>query len=229
MKRVLFICALVAIAVGATTLVTAKPKPSNGGFEQGFNGWERVKSNNYGKWRIYRKGDAPEDGGGLPPRGIQELKPYYDPPQGKKAAVTQQTAEGTRLLLRRLKLKADSKITLSLYAFYQNYNSRFHTPNTLELDEGEPMPRRGSQSNQQFRIDIIKASANPYSLESGDVLKTVFRTKVGDKNRRPPFKLKANLSSLAGQTVKLRMAEVDNRGYFAAGVDAIRLRTKPAG
>jgi hypothetical protein len=227
-KRVLFVSIVLVLAVSAAAVI-AKPKPSNGGFEAGFKGWTRDDTpEDSGRFRTYEKGDKPATGEPLP-RGDGEFKKYFDPPRGKKAAVSQQSGPGAHLLLRKLKLKADSKIKLSLYAFYQNYGDRFATPNTLDADTtGMPRGGKGGNPNQQFRIDLIKEDADRYSVKNADVLMKLFRTDRGDRRMRGPFKIKVDLSDLAGQTVILRMAEVDNLGYFAAGVDAIKLKTKPA-
>jgi hypothetical protein len=60
-------------------------------------------------------------------------------------------------------------------------------------------------------------------LATGDVLATIFRTRVGDRNRIAPQLVRRDLSRFEGRTVRLRSAEVDNQDYFQAGVDAVRL------
>jgi hypothetical protein len=59
------------------------------------------------------------------------------------------------------------------------------------------------------------------------VLTNVFRTSPGDADRREPAAVTVDLSKWEGQTVRLRLAGVDNRGPLRAGVDNIRL--EPAG
>lgn len=223
----MFVSALSLVAFAAAASFAAKPNPSNGGFEAGFKGWQHKSPEHSGDWIIYKKGDSP---GTLRSRGMGPgLADYYDPPRGKRAAVTEQSGPGVRFLHRRLKLKAHSKIKLKLFAFYQNYAGSFATPHTFDSGVGMVPPRGGGggSANQQFRIDVMRPAAPLDSLKGRDVLVRVFRTDVGDKNRRKPFRLKVDLSKYAGDRVRLRMAEVDNLGNFAAGVDAIKLKQKP--
>jgi hypothetical protein len=54
------------------------------------------------------------------------------------------------------------------------------------------------------------------------VLMNVFRTQPGDR-RRFPIPISANLTAFAGQTVRLRIVEVDNQFYFNVGIDAVSI------
>jgi hypothetical protein len=231
LKRTGALAAMGALVVAAAAAV-AYAAPKNGSFESGFDpGWKTYSSNPLsGKWRTYKAGDEPSVG---PVRAYRRglgpgtgIRPFFDPPRGKRAAVTDQTGPGTRILSRTLKLKAHRKIRLSLFVFYRNYADDFYSPNTL--DAGSPMPRRrGAQANQQYRIDLLKPSAPRGSVAGADILKTLFRTRHGDPRKLKPKRLRFNVSKFAGQKVRLRFAEVDNRSYLHAGTDAVKLRYKP--
>src|SRR5262249_27244193 len=81
--------------------------------------------------------------------------------------------------------------------------------------------------NQQARVDVITTTANPFSVAPADVLQTLFRTKVGDPlvsgYSTVTTDLTAFFNAHAGQTVRLRFAEVDNQFYFQFGVDRVTL------
>ena len=50
----------------------------------------------------------------------------------------------------------------------------------------------------------------------------MFRTDPGDPNRLEPTEVSVDVSKLAGQTVRLRITQVDNQGPMSAGIDNIR-------
>lgn len=95
---------------------------------------------------------------------------------------------------------------------YRNDAAAFFSPNSLSESSGP---------NQQFRIDVVKPGAPIRSLATGDVLANVFGTKPGDPRTRTPFAVTYDLTPFAGQTVRLRFAEVDNQFFFRVGVDAV--------
>jgi hypothetical protein len=49
------------------------------------------------------------------------------------------------------------------------------------------------------------------------------RDQAGDPTTQAPREVTADLSALAGQTVRLRIAEADNQDYFSAAVDDVRI------
>ena len=137
----------------------------------------------------------------------------HHPPQGKFVAVTDMRSPGTRILYRDPKL--DDAYTLRLTVFYVNGARDLSSPDTLSHQINE--------ANQQYRIDLIDPSASIDSLAEGDVLANIFRTSPGDPNRLEPTTITFDLSSWQGQTVRIRLANVDNRGPLRAGVEDIRL------
>jgi hypothetical protein len=114
-------------------------------------------------------------------------------------------------------VELDGSYTLRLTVFYVN-TGPFVSQETLDFEGTEI---------QQFRIDIGAPSAPAESLTAAHVLTNVFRTSPGDPERREPAAVTVDVSKWAGQTVRLRLASVDNQGPPRVGVDEIRL--EPAG
>ncbi len=63
------------------------------------------------------------------------------------------------------------------------------------------------------------------SLSPSDILTTVFATQTGDPTSLAPTLMTADLSAFAGQTVRLRIAQVDNEYYLNTGVDDVSIAT----
>lgn len=197
---VLGLFALVAIG-GAGASV------SNGGFETGsFTGWTVVNSGS-GGWYVYTGTRSPLSG-----------HTVFAPPEGTHGATTDQGGPGSHILYQDLVLPAASKDTLTLEPYYTNTGFGFATPASLSQNAG---------ANQQYRIDIIKPTASITSLSADDILATAFQTHVGDARSKAPSVVSVDLSAFAGQTVRLRIAEVDNQGYFEAGIDNVQLTSTP--
>jgi CubicO group peptidase (beta-lactamase class C family) len=177
-------------------------------FESGaLTDWRAVGSGS-GGWFIYTDGQKAPD-----PAQSDSNAPFNlpDPPQGKFAAVTDMNGPGTRILFRDLRL--DGRMTLHMTVFYAG-SAPFSSPETLAHD--------APQANQQFRIDLLGPSAPIDSVASDDVLINVFHTSPGDPVRREPTDVTVDVSSLSGQTVRLRLAGTDNQGPLRGGVDNIR-------
>jgi len=201
------LAALAPSAAPAATIV-------NGGFESGdFSGWETRRSTSSGKWYV-REGTVPP----IPhERGAVALQP---PPQGRYAAITDQANPDSLLLLQDLRLEPGSKYKLGLLAYYDSYAAlTIPSPDTLSVDES----LLGVQSNQQFRIDLIRPEAPPDTVNPGDVLLNLFRTRAGGARKMGPTRLVGDLAPFAGQTVRLRIAVATTDEVLSAGVDAVEL------
>jgi D-alanyl-D-alanine carboxypeptidase len=178
------------------------------GFESGaLTGWKAVGAGS-GGWFVYTNGSKAPD-----PSQSDSNVPFDlpDPPQGKFAAVSDTNGPGTRILYRDVKL--DGRFTLHLSVFYAGIGG-LSSPHSLAYDE--------PGANEQFRIDLVAASAPIDSVAHGDVLVNVFRTSAGDPDRREPSTVSVDVSRWAGRTVRLRLAATDNGGPLRAGVDDIR-------
>ena len=179
-------------------------------FESGALANWSVNLRGAGGWFIYGNGQIPPD-----PSQSDPNVPFNvpNPPQGKFGAVTDMNRPGTRILYRDVKL--DGRYMLHLTVFYVNGADVFSSRETLAHDI--------SGANQQYRIDLVGTSAPIDSLAKGDVLANIFHTSPGDPDRRQPTVITFDLSPWEGQTVRIRLANVDNRGPLRAGVDDIRL------
>jgi hypothetical protein len=206
-------CTGVVLAQSSTASgVSAATKVKNGGFETGdFSGWRRanwpVRS---GNWFVYSGTTSP-----------LETDSLERPPQGRFAATTDQRNPGSHVLYKNIRLKRGMKHKLSFYLYYRNHGpflfARFYTPNTLN-------PR--NRPNQQYRVDILKPSAKPFTVKKKAVLARLFRTEVYYPNKPKPKILTFNLTRFAGKTVRLRFAEVDNEANLLASVDKVKVTSK---
>lgn len=178
---------------GANTVV-------NGDFETGdFEGWNVVNEPDppTGSWVVYGPGGGP-----------------ISPPQGAFAALTEQTAPGTHILYQDVPIEAGQPY-LSMTVYYES-NGPITVPSPDTLEAGEE-----GDGNQQYRVEVLDPAAPLESLESADIFTTVFRTLDGDPSVMGPRVVGVDLSAYVGQTVRLRLAEVDDLGEFYAGVDSV--------
>src|SRR6185436_7227889 len=98
-----------------------------------------------------------------------------DPPQGKFAAVTDANAPGRRILYRDITL--DGRYLLRLTVFY-----------TSVAPFGAATTSSGNAigDEQQYRIDLVSASAPVDSLAAGHVLATIFQSQPNGPSRLQP-------------------------------------------
>jgi hypothetical protein len=186
---------------------------TNGGFEDNggsFAGWTIVnESGGSGNWYIQSGTTSPTSGFTVPA-----------PPGPTHAAMTDQPGPGSHVLYQDVTIPTDvTGGTLSFDRFIGNRNGAFFTPASLDFN---------LFPNQQARVDIIKTSANVFSVAPSDVLLNVYQTKVGDPSVSGYTAQSNDLSSFlvshAGQTVRLRFAEVDNQFFFQFGIDDVSLK-----
>jgi hypothetical protein len=183
----------------------------NGGFETGdFQNWN-VANNRpgdvEGDWFVYEGTTSPLTGSEI-----------AAPPQGTFAATTDQFGPGTHILYRNIKLQDDMRHELSFYLYYRNFAGEFFPRNTLDFRV---------TPNQQYRVDLLRPQADPFTVNPNAILTRLFRTEVGDPSTLEPTLLTFNLTRFEGRTVRLRFAEVDNQGNFLASVDRVRVTSEP--
>jgi hypothetical protein len=204
-------CGTTDDAADAAASSRATAAADNWNFESGdLRAW-RTETAGSGAWHAYRDGATPPD-----PSDSDPNFPFAvpDPPEGRFAAVTDMSAPGRRILYRVIKPAGPQRLHLTL--FYDNLAvGRFSAPRTLQFDERRP--------NQQFRIDVMDPSAPIASMSRRAVLATVFRTAPGDPTQIGPTAKTFDLSRWADRTIRLRFAQVDNRGPLRAGIDDVRL------
>jgi hypothetical protein len=180
----------------------------NGGFETGnFNKWSVAnQTGGSGDWFVYSGTTSPLSGFTI-----------AAPPQGNFAATTDQTDPGSHVLYRNIKLAPGMEHELSYYLYYRNRADRFFTPNTLDFMV---------DPNQQYRVDLLRPKADPFTVDPDDIRARLFRTRVGDPNRLQPTLMTFDLTRFAGKTVRLRFAEVDNQFFFQASVDKVKVESE---
>lgn len=182
---------------GAATVV-------NGDFETGnLVGWTTLEEGE-GEWDTY-SGTLGGD--------------FFAPPQGSFAATTFQEGPGLNVLYQDVSVGTGPDEVLRLYAYYASAEP-LATPPSGTLSPGE-FP------NQQYRIDVIDPAADIDSVDPADILAPVFATETGDSPSMAPKLLSVDLTEFGGETVRLRMAEVDNQGPINAGVDAVAIGPPP--
>jgi hypothetical protein len=198
---------LVAVALLAPLSANAATV-SNGGFETGsLSGW-LVQNSGSGNWFAYSGTTSPVSSNTI-----------AAPPQGSFAAVTDTLGPGTHILYQDVGLEPAFTHKLSLIVYYRS-SGILATPSPDSLDYTVP-------SNEQYRIEVMKPSAPLNSVNPADILLTVFRTRVGDPLTLAPTAMTADLTPFGGQTVRLRLAEVDNLAVFNASADAASLTSTP--
>lgn len=185
-------------------------------FESGtLDGWT-VENGGSGNWYIYEKGTIP------PNPSETDLCDQFNvpnPPQGQYAVVTDNnftgaTVRGSRHILYR-DIELDAAYTLHMTIFYVSTGAGLFSPDSFSY-LGKP--------NEQYRIDLLDPLAESDTLESDEIFATIYQTQTGDARYLEPTGINFDLSAWVGQTVRLRLAQVENQGGpFHVGVDNIWL------
>jgi hypothetical protein len=195
-----------------SSALAAQPLLQNGSFES--NGG--VGSNSFTGWTV--QDSVPISGSWIAQKGtvVPFLGfPFPPPPNGAFAAVSAQEGPGTHLLFQDVIIPTGGA-TLRCQVFVANSTTDFIVPNPETLDPFGP-------PNQHARIDVMDPSAPADDVGAG-VLLNVFITNPGDagsaSNPMTAYQMvTASLDAFAGQTVRLRFAEVDNQLFFQFAVD----------
>jgi hypothetical protein len=204
-KRGVFVGGIVALALLVAPGSASAAIVTNGDFETGnFSGWhEEYVDPGVGHWFNYTGTSTP-----------LSLDPIPAPPQGTRAAITDQAEESRQILYQDVTLPPGGSVNqLSLFAYYRE--GPFASPDTLSLDV----------TNEQYRIDVMKPSAPIDSVSPGDVLVNLLRTTPSSPNTLDPTQLTADLSPYAGQTVRIRFAVPVTQHVLNGGVDAVAIKS----
>ena len=199
-----------AAALAWLSCLPAHAAIANGGFELGFTGWTLAD-------QVGGDGTFLLQSGTASPVTSQLVPP---PPQGTTAAMTDAQGPGSHVLYQDFIIPAPVTNTfLSFELFIGNRADAFFVAD--HLDFGTP------DLNQQARVDILLASADPFSTLPGDVLLNVFQTEVGDPlvsgYTQQSVDVTALLNANLNTPLRLRFAEVDNVFLFQLGVDNVSL------
>lgn len=187
---------------------------NNGGFEAGLTGWTVVNAaGGEGSFALQTGTSSPVNGFTVPA-----------PAGGVRAAMSDGGGPGTHVLYQDFTIGAPvGSAVLNFSLFVGNQAAGFSVPSPNTLDFGV------AAFNQQARVDVLRASASPFSIAAADVLFNVYQTTPGSASGTSYSVRSANLGALlnanVGTTLRLRFAEVDNVGPFTLGVDNVSLET----
>jgi hypothetical protein len=204
-----------ALACALSTRASAQPI-TNGGFESGLAGWTRADQiGSDGTFFVQSGTTSPLNGFPVPA-----------PPEGLQAAMTDSGAGGAHVLYQDFVVPTNILGgSISFDLFLNNGADNFYTPASLDWAATNQNGRLNL--NQQARVDILTASSDPFSVAAGDVLQNLFQTHPGDPlvsgYDTVPTDISALLLAHAGETLRLRFAEVDNVSFFNFGVDNVSL------
>ena len=202
-----------AIAVGllATAGWTAQAAPLvvNGDFEAGLGGWLLANQfSSEGTFHVHTGTASPVN-----------ADPVPAPPQGARAAMSDGGGPGAHVLYQDF-VAAAGPASLSFQLYIGNRGGAFASPATLDFGI--------IGANQQVRVDILNAGANPFSMDAADILMSLFATAPGDPLDSIGYTtystdITALLAAQDGNTLRLRFAETDNLGPLQLGVDDVRI------
>jgi len=186
----------------------------NGGFETGFSSWVRVD-------QLGSEGTFALQSGLASPVNAD---PVPAPPSGTRAAMSDGAAPGAHVLYQDFVATPGSQ-TLSFDLFIGNRADRFATPASLDFALTSP---NGAQTlNQQVRVDLLRAGADPFSVAAADILLSLYASQVGDPlvsgYRSFSSDIGALLGAHSGELLRLRFAETDNVAQMQLGVDNVAI------
>ena len=206
MSRIAVRLGLVLATFTLPAVVNAAPLLMNGSFESGLTAWTVVdQAGGSGSWFSQSGTASPLNGFGV-----------VAPPDGAFAAMTDQGGPGSHLLYQDFVVPVGvSAASLDFSFFFLSELADFFDPLFLLFDFG---------FNQQARVDIITTSADPFSVQDGDLLWPVLALNSNEGGYHSfSTDLTAFLQAHAGETLRLRFAEVDNLGFLNMGIDAVNL------
>ena len=209
--RKLVLAAVLACGTSITPLNGALL--TNPGFEAGLAGWATADQvGSEGTFHHVSGTTSPVTG-----------MPVQAPPGGLFAAMTDAEGPGSHVLYQDfvvpMSLPGVATARFSLYI--KNSAPDFYLAPHLDFASNSPDP--DVRLNQRARVDLMLAGSDPFSLAAGDIVMNLFETQPGD----PPVSgytnysvdVTSTLQQYAGQTLRLRFAEVDNVFLFNFGVD----------
>lgn len=194
---------------------------ANGSFEAGLTSWSTADQ-------------LGSDGSFLVQSGTTSPLNAFDvaaPAHGLSAAMTDAGAGGSHVLYQDFTIPADvTSGTVSFKLFLRNHAETYYNP--AHLDWAQTNPSGPQNLNQQARVDIVTTGADLFSTAPADVLLNLFRTDAATPAvtgyNTFSFDLTALLVARAGQTLRLRFAQVDNVNVFNFGVDDVAVNAIPA-
>jgi hypothetical protein len=224
--RALILAAVAAAALSVPAAAGAATV-ANGDFETGsLSGWQVYNSSPAGNWFAYSGTSTPFQKA-AEEEEEEAFPPFFAPPQGTFAAVSDEQNPDTAILYQDVALEPYYSHQLTMTFYYRSLAPiTVPNPNTLSLNVPEP-PNPEEGTNQQARVDVMSPAAPIESLNPSDILATLFANRTGDPTTVAPTILSADLTPFAGQTVRLRIANAVNDFIFNTGVDAVSIASTP--
>src|SRR4051794_33516615 len=195
---------------------------NNGGFEAGFASWARQDFlGSEGTFFLQTGSTSPIN-----------HDPVPAPPGGLTAAMTDAQGGGSHVLYQDFVVPTGvTAAVLQFSLFIGNRATSPTSPNQTLFASPSTLDWTTTALNQQARVDILRAGSDPFSVAASDVLLNVFQTNPGDSFGPGYTTFAVNLGPLlganAGQTLRLRFAEVDNIFTFQLGVDNVSIASVP--
>jgi hypothetical protein len=206
MRVALLLCTVAGLVAGpaaATQLIT------NGGFETGdLTGWTlSVRAGSGGNGVV-----IPNVGGTTPISG----NPISFHSNGQNwVYTTDQTGPGSYSLTQSFTIPTNAyKVVVSFDQAPTDWNTNTII-DPIGLDHTGP-------ANQHARVDILTASADPFSTAAADIVFTLFLGADADRPAAWDDTI-SNLTSLLlpGNSYQIRFGEVDNQFFFNQAVDNV--------
>ena len=203
-EQVSFPCALL-VAVGFTLTPAHGGILDNGSFESGdFTGWS-VFDNGSGNWLVLPGGIRLAGG---------EFTPT--PTDGKFQAVTDQTGPGAHVFFQEFVVPSGGVVEFDMW--WVNLAEVWFNNGTLDQTDSP---------NQHARVDLLVPGSDPFSTDPADVVMNLLTLDSGPFSGGYEHQA-IDVSGLAGQTVWLRFAEVDNQLFFNFAIDNVIITPAPA-
>ena len=215
--------ATTALGIACLLVVSGAPLAAanliqNGDFELGLAGWNRLDQiGSEGTFFVQSGTSSPVN-----------MLPVPGPPGGTNAAMTDAAAGGSHVLYQDFVVPtAVTSANILFSLFVQNLGDRFYTPNHLDWARASTPPLENL--NQRARVDIVSTAADLFSVNAADILLNLFETQPTDPLVSGYTTYAIDITSLlqtyAGQTLRLRFAEVDNVAPFNFGVDNVSINS----
>lgn len=202
--KALFLRSAVAVVLFYCPMLAAQTNLlENGSFESGdFTGWTVVDAG-LGQFSIESGTTTPTSGSPIPA-----------PPDGTYASVSDQDGPGSHILYQDVYIRNDGRPThLSFLLYWNNQFAAWEDPGSLDYTFGP---------NQQLRVDIMDPAAPVDDVGAG-VLLNILKPSGSDPFIYGYESYEQDLSQFAGQTVRIRFAEVDNLGFFNMAIDDVQV------
>lgn len=211
---------LIALAgTGAASGGKGVKKPANGNFEKGDLRKWRVLDRGAGEWTTYRESDRVQS-----PTGPFEFAVSLAPrPRGGHSSILMTPGDGTNVLYRDILIPRNGR-KLVVQLFWNNDGGAWAHTGEFRHDLGT--------ENQWISVDLLKRNTAPDDTRAGRVVRNLFAPVEGASPDEPGatplssdgwVKLKAGVRSHRGRIVRLRLAEVNNRGWLVTGIDQLKI------